>query len=308
MVVVFGSINLDLCARVAQLPRPGQTLSGRAFEASPGGKGANQALAARRANASVAMFGAVGNDAFAAPALELLREGGVALSGVIEADASTGVALIHVEDSGENAITVIAGANAHVRAAQVSDALLGPDTTLVMQLEVPLDEVAALARRARERGARVVLNTAPMHAIGAGLLDTISVLVANEDEALRLSQVLSMPAQPRSFALELAERHGIGVVVTLGKDGALAATDRMLYISPAMSIECVDSVGAGDAFVGVMAAALDRGELLPAALVHGAAAGALACTRRGAQAALPDSADIQAAARTLESRLEVISF
>jgi ribokinase len=147
-----------------------------------------------------------------------------------------------------------------------------------------------------------------MHAIGAGLLDNISVLVANEDEALRLSQVLSMPAQPRSFALELAERHGIGVVVTLGKDGALAATDRMLYISPAMSIECVDSVGAGDAFVGVMAAALDRGELLPAALVHAAAAGALACTRRGAQAALPDSADIRAAARTLESRLEVISF
>ena len=137
MVVVFGSINLDLVARVARLPRPGETLAGASFATSPGGKGANQALAARRAGAAVAMFGAVGRDAFAAPALALLDEAGIDLAGVRATDAATGVALIHVDDAGQNAITVVPGANALARAADVPDSVLGPDTLLMLQFEAP---------------------------------------------------------------------------------------------------------------------------------------------------------------------------
>ena len=137
MVVVFGSINLDLVARVARLPRPGETLAGSSFATSPGGKGANQALAARRAGAVVALFGAVGRDAFAAPALALLDEAGIDLAGVRATDAATGVALIHVDDAGQNAITVVPGANALARAADVPDAVLGPATMLMLQFETP---------------------------------------------------------------------------------------------------------------------------------------------------------------------------
>ena len=168
MVVVFGSINLDLAARVASIPRPGETLLGTSFLTAPGGKGANQALAARRAGASVAMFGAVGRDAFAGHALANLATCGVDLSGVAPVDASTGVALITVDARGENAITVVAGANAHARASQVPEDCLSPNSTLLMQLEVPVGEVAALARRARARGMRVVLNGAPAAALARG--------------------------------------------------------------------------------------------------------------------------------------------
>src|SRR5436190_3226660 len=144
MIVVFGSINIDLVATVERLPAAGETLRGRSFSMSPGGKGANQALAARRAGASVAMYGAVGRDPFAEPALALLREDGVDLANVRTVAAATGVALIHVDANGENAITVVAGANGHATADQVPDDALGASTIVIMQLETPLAEVEAL--------------------------------------------------------------------------------------------------------------------------------------------------------------------
>jgi len=307
VIVVFGSVNLDLVARVARLPRPGETLAGRAFSASPGGKGANQALAAHRAGAEVALFGAVGRDTFATAALALLREAGVQLEGLKEADAPTGVALIHVEDSGENAITVIAGANAHAAADSVPERLLDASTTLLLQLETPASEGLALARRVRARGGRVVLNPAPAAPLGAGWLDVIDVLVANEDEAETLALALGLPEAAEGFAAALWSRHHIVTIVTLGANGALAAARNVRCSVPALPVRCIDSVGAGDAFVGVLAAALDRGTTLPQALVQGAAAGALACTREGAQPSLPHAPAILAAAATLESRGHVLA-
>lgn len=305
MIVVLGSINLDLVARVARLPSPGETLAGRSFTSSPGGKGANQALAARRAGADVALFGAVGRDAFAAPALALLREGGVAIEGVRQVDEATGVALIHVEDSGENAITVIAGANALASARQVPDHLLSVTTTVVLQFETPKDESLALADRAKARGARVVLNAAPVTALDPAWLTSIDVLVANEHEATALARELALPEDSDAFAATMAGRHGIATIVTLGSRGALAATPGLRYSVPALAVKCVDTVGAGDAFVGVLAASLDRGTALPQALVHAAAAGALACTREGAQPSMPDTSEIESAAAALESRLRI---
>jgi len=221
LIVVFGSINLDLTARVARLPRPGETIAGASFVTSPGGKGANQALAARRAGAHVALYGAVGRDTFAAPALALLDTAGVDLAGVRGTDRSTGVALIHVDDGGQNAITVVPGANALASAADVPDAMLGPATTLMLQFETPPCESLALATRARARGARVVLNPAPALPLSTAWLDAIDVLIANETEAGEIARPLGLPHSPRAFAAALAARPGRVVVVTLGPLGSL---------------------------------------------------------------------------------------
>lgn len=307
MIVVFGSVNLDLVARVPRFPLPGETLAGTSFASSPGGKGANQALAARRAGADVKLFGAVGNDTFAAAALALLREEGVAIDAVREVDAATGVAMIHVEDSGENAITIVAGANQLASASQIPDEALSPAATVVLQFETPPRESLALAIRAKSRGARVVLNTAPAAPLDPAWLASIDVLIANEQEAAALARGLSLPDTAEDFASVIAMQHGIVTIVTLGSRGALAATPTHRHFVPASDVTCIDTVGAGDAFVGVLAAALDRGAGLPRALVRATAAGGLACTREGAQRSLPRDAEITRAAAGLESKLRTVS-
>jgi ribokinase len=304
MVVVFGSINLDLVARVPRFPQPGETLAGDSFAMYPGGKGANQALAAARAGAAVAMVGAVGRDAFATPAIEGLVAGGVDVSAVRSVDGPTGVALIEVAASGENTILVIAGANAHADASDASAEWLRPSTVVVLQQEVPAAANLALARRARAAGARVVLNAAPARAVDPALLDLVNVIVVNETEM----RALAAPAdcvEPAAFAAAMASRHGNAVVITLGAAGALAVECGTCYVSPAPPVAVVDSTGAGDAFVGALAAALERGLPLRAALSWAVAAGSLACTENGAQPSLPDAARIAPVAALLDARLSV---
>lgn len=299
MVVVFGSINLDLVAQVARIPAPGETIAGRSFMTLPGGKGANQALAATRAGAKVALFGAVGRDAFAASALANLEASGIDLSGVDAVDEATGVALIHVDAQGENAITIVAGANGGARAAQVPDAALALGTTLMLQLEVPMAEVAMLAQRARSRGARVMLNAAPAGAVPGDLLRWVDVLVVNESEAARIGAEQGLPAMPEHFAASASARWSCAVIVTLGPRGALAAggDERITIAAPPTRV--VDTTGAGDALAGAAAAALDRGASLRTALAEGVAAGSLACGAQGAQAALPERSAIEELAATL---------
>jgi len=297
MVVVFGSLNLDLVAQVARMPSPGETVRGQTFATAPGGKGANQALAAARAGANVALFGAVGRDAFGAAALANLEACGVDLTGVIAVNAATGVAMIHVDARGENAITVVAGANDEANAGQVPDGSLRPDAVLVMQLEVPLAEVMALATRAR--GTRIVLNAAPALALPGELLRQIDTLVVNETEAAFAAAEWRVPAEPEPFAMEASVQHGCTVVVSLGSRGALAAREGEIIMIAAPATNVVDTTGAGDALVGAYAAALDRGASLREALADGVAAGSLACTRHGAQAASPMRGEIAALAATL---------
>ena len=299
MVVVFGSINLDLVAQVARIPGPGETLAGQSFMTLPGGKGANQALAAARAGAQVALFGAVGRDAFAASALANLEVSGIDLSGVTGVDAPTGIALIHVDAQGENAITIVAGANGDARAAQVPDSALAPGTTLMLQLEVPMAEVAMLARRARGRGVRVMLNAAPAAAVSDDLLQLVDVLIVNENEAARIGAEHGLPATPEPFAAAASARCGCAVIVTLGPRGALAVREDERIAIAAPSTRVVDTTGAGDAFAGAAAAALDRGASLRTALAQGIAAGSLACGGHGAQAALPERSAIASLAATL---------
>ena len=182
MILVFGSLNIDLVVRVKSLPAPGETVLGPSYDVVAGGKGANQALAAARAGAAVAMIGAVGKDAFGEIALAELGVAGVDLAGVARKGPRTGAAFITVDRKGENEIVVASGANLKTRQSQVPDAALGTATLVVLQMEVPVRENWALARRARARGARVLLNAAPAQPLPAEALTSLDWLVANEIE------------------------------------------------------------------------------------------------------------------------------
>jgi ribokinase len=274
----------------------------------PGGKGANQALAARRAGAQVALVGAVGRDAMAGAALALVRAAGVETAGIALVDAPTGLALIHVDARGANAITIVPGANALVHAAMLPDRDADGRTTLVLQLEVPLAEVTRAAQRADARGALVVLNAAPAAPLPSDLLDAVDVLVVNEHEAATIARAASLPVDPMDFCVAAADRHAFAAIVTLGADGVVAADATRRYRLPAARVEVVDTTAAGDAFVGALAAALDRGDDLADALADGTAAGSYACTQAGAQPSIGArgrwielSRELRAAA-TVESR------
>ena len=217
---------------------------------------------------------------------------------MVRVSAATGVALIHVDAHGENAITVIPGANALARSTQVPDDVLCAGTVLVMQLETPLSQVFALSRRARARGVRVVLNAAPSAPLDAEVLASIDVLVVNEGEAAALAAGSGIN-DPIEFAETCNRRCGCTVIVTRGARGAVAIDTSGHHAVNAPPIQVVDSVGAGDAFVGAFAAALDRGEAPARALREGVAAGSLACTAAGAQIALPGRASIAALADKL---------
>ncbi len=291
MILSFGSINLDLIAAVERLPRAGETVVGPSYRALPGGKGANQALAARRAGAQVELVGCVGRDAFAEPALAELVAAGVGLDHLVrDAEAPTGCALICVDAAGENQIAVALGANAKLREAAAPDTLLRPGAILLLQREVTPEESWTLARRAAGRGATVVLNLAPAGPVPADLLRMVGWLVLNEGEAADLAQALGLGA--RGDAATLAKALGIGVVTTLGARGIAACRGETAWHVPALGITPVDTVGAGDAAVGAFAAALDRGLEPGAALRWASVAGGLACLTPGAQTSLPTEAQI----------------
>jgi ribokinase len=295
MVVVFGSINLDLVTRVERFPAPGETLSGSEFATHAGGKGGNQALAAARAGAKVQMYGAVGRDTFAGPATALLDAGGVDLRGIAKVDAPTGCATILVDAKGENSIVVVAGANARVDAQAVPDSALAGDALLVLQQEVPAEANATLIARARSLGARILLNAAPARALTRELLRQIDVLIVNESEAAALAATLGCPTLPEAFASAVTSQFAeLTVIVTLGAAGVLCRVrGESLHIA-APDVNVVDTTGAGDAFVGALAAGLDSGAALADALRLAVAAGSLACTMHGAQSALPDRTRIDA--------------
>jgi ribokinase len=293
MVIVFGSINLDLLCRVACFPVPGETVSGSSFTTFPGGKGANQALAAARAGASVQLFGAVGRDAFASVATALLVSGGVDIQSVAKVDGPTGCATIVVDEHGENCIVVVAGANAMADPGTVPDAALTTQTVLVLQQEVDGAANTALIARARRAGARIILNAAPAHPVSLELLQAIDMLVVNESEASALATAFDWAATPHSFAASAtAAAPRLSVILTLGAGGALWIKGSRTLRVQAPHVRVVDTTGAGDAFVGTLAAAIDGGAPPAVALRRAVVAGSLACTAHGAQPALPDRAAV----------------
>jgi len=295
MIVVFGSLNVDLVTAVERLPGAGETVMGPGYALHPGGKGANQALAARRAGAEVALVGAVGRDGFADIALSLLAAEGVDLSGVARVDAPTGAAFIAVDAEGSNQIVVAAGANALASAASLGDRALGEADILLLQREVPESECRLAASAMKQAGGRVVLNLAPAGVPDPDLLALVDVLIANEHEALVLAQALGWSdTQPDAVAHRLDAERGIACIVTLGADGVVGWHGGVRRRMEAPRVAVVDTVAAGDSFAGAFAAALSAGFGFSGALQRGLAAGSLACTKAGAQPSIPRSPDIEA--------------
>jgi ribokinase len=292
-VAVVGSLNLDLVVRAARLPGPGETVSGDDVFRNPGGKGANQAVAAARLGRRVAMVGCVGDDAAGRELLESLAGAEVDTERVRVVDGvPSGTAFITVGDDGENQIVVSPGANARLTAADVDDArpALEAAAVTLLQLEVPLEVVAAAAATA---GGRVVLNPAPVRDLPGGLLAGVDVLVPNRVELAQLAG-----ARPPSSVEEAAELAGRlptrAVVVTLGADGALVVEDGRVTHVPAVPVRPVDTTAAGDAFCGGLADALAGGASLQEAARRAVRVAAAACLRPGAQASLPTPADLEA--------------
>lgn len=296
MITIIGSINLDLIATVGRLPGPGETVLGKGFSTAPGGKGANQALAAARAGGAVRMIGAIGRDSFAGEALSLLREGGVDLSKVWETAEPTGTALILVGGDGENMIAVVPGANAAVEVAEIAAAGFAEGEHILLQHEIPLETVKATLAAAREAGAVTLLNTAPFHAEAADFLAKADYVIANETEFDLYARELALRGSSREERMrDFAETTGRAIVVTLGGAGALAATSAGLTKADSLEIAPVDTVGAGDTFCGYLAADLAGGLPLEEALRRAAAAGSLACLKPGAQPSVPLKAEVDAA-------------
>lgn len=289
MVIVFGSVNVDFIGQVPRLPKPGETILGSTLMVAPGGKGANQALAARRAGARVRLIGCVGNDAFAQTALDLLNAAGVDLSSVTTQADHTGCALILVDQSGDNCIAVLPGANKALTADQLRKHDIGGADVLVLQQEVPAVEVRQAAADAHRRGATVILNCAPFYPAERSLFDVVSILVANENEAIALAAHLFGQNQDAEAAMSLlAKELKLVGILTEGARGSVAFDGETVTRVAAMPIVPIDTVGAGDTFVGVLAASIEAGEPLASALQYASVAASLACTARGAQPSMPD--------------------
>lgn len=287
-VTVFGSAIADLLFRVRDLPRPGETVLGRADLPLPGGKGLNQAIAAARDGAETRFIGCVGEDANGAMLRAALAGAGVNVAGLRQVPAPSGLACVCVDAAGRNQIAVSPGANLHARSAQLGEIAHGG--TLLLQMEVPPEENARVILRARAAGARVLLNLAPAGPMDRSVLGAVDLLILNESEAAWLGQRLGREGD----APALHEALGIGIAVTLAERGAVVATQAGVIRVPAFDVPVVDSTGAGDAWCGVLAAALDLGMPMGLAVRRANAAGALACTQMGAAPAMPDSSAMDA--------------
>ncbi|MDB5562272.1 MAG: hypothetical protein JWN11_1690 [Hyphomicrobiales bacterium] len=297
MITVFGSTGLDLIGTVPRLPKPGETVLGGTFAMSPGAKGANQALAAKRAGSEVRHVCAVGDDDFANRALVMLREGGVDLSAMKVTPGPTGVASIFVDAAGENAIAVLPGANGTLTAADAEGALagLGKGAILMLQQEIPQAATERALDLARAQGVISILNTAPFLDSTPALAGKAAILVANETEFALLCNGQTDPLE--GLMRDWAKAHGQTVIVTLGAAGARAATATGEWIDvPAHAVVPVDTVGAGDTFCGYLAAGLDKSLSLKEAMRRAAIAASLACLKPGAQPAVPMVADVDAVA------------
>ncbi|MDX2729398.1 MULTISPECIES: ribokinase [Streptomyces] len=291
-IAVLGSTNMDLVAYVARAPERGETVTGREFRTIPGGKGANQAIAAARAGGEVLMIGAVGDDAYGTRLRAELEHAGVETDLLHTAEGPSGTAHIVVDDTGANAIVVIPGANGTVHTLGHGEmAAIAEADLLLLQLELPLPAVVEGARMAHAQGVRTILTPSPVQPLPDELFDNVDLLIPNEHEAAALSG----KSDPHAAA-EILLRHVPAVVVTLGSKGCLyAARGSETVHFPAPEVTAVDTTGAGDTFVGALAVALGEGRAVPEALAWASIAAALCVQKPGASTSMPYRSEIDAA-------------
>ncbi len=304
-IAVLGSLNLDLVVTMGAFPQPGETVHARELDRVAGGKGANQAVACGRLGQATTMYGAVGDNGFETPILESLASSGVRTDNVRRcAEVSTGTASIWVDDAGENAIAIVAGANGQVDASYVDavrDGLAEADW-LLLQLEIPTAAMAHALARLPDSGPQVILDPAPVQGLGDLPLERVRLLTPNRHELRALTaSPTDRPAQIEAACRALRDDAGGGdVVCKAGADGAYVLTDDRFEHVPGFSVEVVDTTAAGDAFNAGLAAALSDGRGLEDAIRFANAVGALAATAAGAQPSMPT----QAAVRSFLSRGE----
>jgi ribokinase len=289
-VVVVGSLNVDLVVGLERMPAPGETVMGETLERHPGGKGLNQAVAAARLGARVSMVGTVGSDDAGLWLQSIVRSEGIDATGIVTSDGPSGTALIEVDAYGMNRIVVIPGANAALTAADVTAAINALDDVAVVltQGEIPIEAIVAAMTAGRARGARTILNPAPVRDYPASLLALVDFLVPNEHEAAHLSGLTTDSLVDASEAARHFTGKGVpNAIITRGARGAVWVSPSSSGSLAAYRVTPVDTVAAGDAFCGALAAALASGEPLPEALRWASAAGALATTIAGAVPSLP---------------------
>lgn len=299
IVIVFGSINMDLVVQSPRLPVPGETLLGRGFFTAPGGKGANQAVALARLGVPTQMVGRVGGDSFGSELVNSLQTAGVQTEHVlVDQAASSGVAAIAVDDTGENQIIVVPGANGRVDETDVERLLhlLPSASALLLQFEIPISAVVSAAQTARSAGVPVILDPAPAQLdVPAELYSLVDIITPNETEAGQMVGFAVNEPDSAAQAADVLRQRGVGTaIVKLGAQGAVCATKEETFFVPAFPVLAVDTVAAGDAFNGGLAAALASGLPLRQAVIWGAAAGALASTKPGAQSSMCDRATFDA--------------
>ncbi|HLE50612.1 MAG TPA: ribokinase [Anaerolineales bacterium] len=296
-ILVVGGLNMDLVIKTPRYPEYGENLIGSDFNIYPGGKGANQAVAAARLGASVKMVGRLGTDAFGETLLEAVTQSGVETAYIQrDAQAATGVAVIIVDSRGQNTIVVAHGANDHLTPEDISAAedAFRNASVMVLQLEIPLPATARAIQLGRKHGAQVVLNPGPARVVDAAFLSEVDYLIPNQNELATLTGMKSIPE-----AVNTLRSWGVQqVIVTLGSDGVLVVGDDLEVNLPAHQVQVVDTTAAGDSFVGAFAVALNEGLPTRQAAAWANAAGALAVTKAGAQPSLPTRAELNAFIRT----------
>ncbi len=297
-IVVVGSSNTDMIVKTDRIPRPGETVIGGVFSQAPGGKGANQAVAAARAGGHVAFVGRVGNDALGDEALAGYERDGIDVSRVIrDPEAHSGVALIFVDAKGENSIAVASGANARVSAADVEAArdVIRKASVLLVQLEIPVEAVRKALSIAAEYGVRTILNPAPACPLDDDLLKMVSIITPNETEAELLTGKRVADVRDAEKAAGALIKRGAGAaILTLGSRGSFAYSTEFRGATPCFPAECVDTTAAGDVFNGALAVALAEGRGMSDSIRFASAAAAISVGRMGAQPSAPTRAEIDA--------------
>ena len=301
-IIVLGGINMDLIATVSKFPTPGESIVGKRFFITPGGKGANQAVGVAKLGANVRMIGRVGNDTFGPVLLENLQSSGVDIQGIYQdKNNSSGVAIILVDLKGENQIVVVRGANMTCGESELQKTkqVLEDANALMLQLEIPSQVSISAAKFAKEKGIPVILDPAPVQYLSQEILDNVDILTPNQTEAEYLTGIKVTDSCSAKIAAEKIFELGVStVVVKIGAIGAYYISKNEAGLIPSYQVNAVDSVAAGDAFGAALTVALCEGKCLKDAVIYGTASGALAVTKNGAQAAMPTRIELESFIRT----------